>query len=111
RSTLVLILSLLLAATFLVFFFMNKKLSKRNQKSSVPRSNLRSFTYQELEEATDGSNEELERGAFGIVYEGFIEEMGSINSIVANMLDKVFQEGEKEFKTKPAQLDKHITEI
>ncbi|KAI3879994.1 hypothetical protein MKX03_020402 [Papaver bracteatum] len=110
RSTLVLILSLLLgssvffsfiflAAIFLVFFFMNKKLSKRNQSSSALRSNLRSFTYQELEEATDGFKEELGRGAFGIVYKGFIKEMGSTNSIAVKKLDKVFQEGEKEFKS------------
>ncbi|KAI3872479.1 hypothetical protein MKW98_007735 [Papaver atlanticum] len=110
RSTLVLILSLLLgssvffsfiflAAIFLVFFFMNKKLSKRKQTPSVMRSSLHSFTYQELEEATDGFKEELGRGAFGIVYKGFMEEMGSTNSIAVKKLDKVFQEGEKEFKS------------
>ncbi|KAI3996680.1 hypothetical protein MKX01_042371 [Papaver californicum] len=110
RSTLVLVGSLLLgssvffnfiflAAIFLVFFFMNKKLSKRKQNSSVLRSNLRSFTYQELEEATDHFKEEIGRGAFGIVYKGFIEEMGSANYIAVKKLDKVFQEGEKEFKS------------
>ncbi|KAI3902783.1 hypothetical protein MKW92_052147 [Papaver armeniacum] len=110
RSTLVRVVSVLLgssvffnfiflAAIFLVFFFMNKKLSKRKQTPSVMRSSPRSFTYQELEEATDGFKEELGRGAFGIVYKGFMEEMGSTNSIAVKKLDKVFQEGEKEFKS------------
>ncbi|KAI3847933.1 hypothetical protein MKW92_002137 [Papaver armeniacum] len=110
RSTLVRVVSILLgssvffnfiflAAISLVFFFMNKKLSKRKQTPSVMRSSPRSFTYQELEEATDGFKEELGRGAFGIVYKGFMEEMGSTNSIAVKKLDKVFQEGEKEFKS------------
>ncbi|MCL7040215.1 hypothetical protein MKW94_023803 [Papaver nudicaule] len=109
RSTVVLVVSLLLgssvffnfifvATIILVFFFMNKKLMRKGkQKSSVSRSSLRSFTYQELEEATDGFREELGRGAFGIVYKGFIEEIGS--TIAVKKLDKVFQEGEKEFKS------------
>lgn len=110
RSTLVRVVSILLgssvffnfiflASIFLVFFFMNKKLSKRKQTPSVMRSSPRSFTYQELEEATDGFKEELGRGAFGIVYKGCIEELGSTNSIAVKKLDKVFQEGEKEFKS------------
>ncbi|MCL7046326.1 hypothetical protein MKW94_011838 [Papaver nudicaule] len=75
---------------------MNKTLRRKNHKTSVLRSNLHSFTYQELEEATDGFTEELGRGAFGIVYKGFTEEMGSI---AVKKLDKVFHQGEKEFKS------------
>ncbi|MCL7033148.1 hypothetical protein MKW94_026763 [Papaver nudicaule] len=110
RSTLILVGSVLLgssvffnflflAATFLVFFYMDKKMRHNNHKSSVLRSNLRSFTYQELADATDGFKEEVGRGAFGIVYKGSIEEMGSTNVIAVKKLDKVFREGEKEFKS------------
>ncbi|KAI3951628.1 hypothetical protein MKW92_051568 [Papaver armeniacum] len=114
RSTLILVGSLLLgssvffnflllAATFLVFFFMDRKMRHNNKKSSILRSNLRSFTYQELEEATHGFKEELGRGAFGIVYKGFTEEMGSTNLVAVKKLDKVFREGEKEFQSEVGQ--------
>ncbi|OVA20880.1 Protein kinase domain [Macleaya cordata] len=110
RSTLILVGSVLLgssvffnflflAAIFLVFFFMEKRLRKNNQGSSVLRSNLHSFTYKDLEEATGGFKEELGRGSFGIVYKGVTEEMGLRNYIAVKKLDKVFREGEKEFKT------------
>ncbi|OVA20878.1 Protein kinase domain [Macleaya cordata] len=111
RSTLILVGSLLLgssvffnllllAPTCLMFFFKDyKKMRKINQESSVLISNLRAFTYKELEEATGGFKEELGKGAFGIVYKGVIQEMGSKNYIAVKKLDKVVQEGEKEFKT------------
>ncbi|RZC68048.1 hypothetical protein C5167_031304 [Papaver somniferum] len=62
-------------------------------------SNLQSFTYQELEEATKGFKDDLGRGAFRIVYKGIIDEMDSTSSVAVKRLDKVLQEGEKEFKT------------
>ncbi|KAI3954332.1 hypothetical protein MKW92_002479 [Papaver armeniacum] len=107
QSTVILVGSLLLgssvffnfiflAVIFVVFFFVNKTLRKKTQKTSILRSNLHSFTYQELEEATYGFTEELGKGAFGIVYKGFTEEMGSI---AVKKLDKVFHQGEKEFKS------------
>ncbi|KAI3886708.1 hypothetical protein MKX03_011130 [Papaver bracteatum] len=106
RSTVILVGSLLgssvffnfifLAVIFVVLLFVNKTLRKKTHKTSVLRSNLHSFTYEELEEATDGFSEELGRGAFGIVYKGFTEEMGSI---AVKKLDKVFHQGEKEFKS------------
>ncbi|RZC85406.1 hypothetical protein C5167_041590 [Papaver somniferum] len=118
RSTLLLVVSLLLGSSilfnfiflaralylnslaFLVCFFSTeKKLRGKAQDSSVSRSSLRSFTYQELEEATNGFKDELGRGAFGIVYKGLIEEMDSTRFIAVKRLDKVLQEGEKEFKT------------
>ncbi|KAI3914347.1 hypothetical protein MKW98_014954 [Papaver atlanticum] len=107
QSTLILVGSLLLGSSvffnfiflgviFVVMFFMNKTLRKKTHRTSVLRSNLHSFTYEELEEATDRFSEELGRGAFGIVYKGFTEEMGSI---AVKKLDKVFHQGEKEFKS------------
>ncbi|KAI3910572.1 hypothetical protein MKW98_027854 [Papaver atlanticum] len=92
---------MLLAVIFLVLFFFKdrKNMRKNNQDPSVMRSNLRSFTYQELKEATDGFKEVLGRGAFGIVYKGVVEEMGSRNYVAVKKLDKLVEEGEKEFKT------------
>lgn len=112
RSTFILVGSLLLGSSvffnfmllaviiMVVFFFKDRKnMRKNNQDPSVLRSNLRSFTYQELKEATDGFKEVLGRGAFGIVYKGVVEEMGSRNYVAVKKLDKLVEEGEKEFKT------------
>ncbi|KAI3914349.1 hypothetical protein MKW98_014956, partial [Papaver atlanticum] len=84
---------------FLVCFLTEKKLREKTQEPSVSRSSLRSFTYQQLEEATKGFKDELGRGAFGMVYKGIIDEMDSTSSVAVKRLDKVLQEGEKEFKT------------
>jgi len=57
------------------FVYQYKKKLKRVSKSDASiqiESNLRCFTYEELEEATNGFDKELGRGAFGIVYEGVI---------------------------------------
>ncbi|KAI3863556.1 hypothetical protein MKW92_011881 [Papaver armeniacum] len=116
RSTFILVGSLLLGSSILfnlIFLattlyhnslaflvcFTGKKLREKTQDSSVSRSSLPSFTYQELEEATNGFKDELGRGAFGIVYKGLIQEMDSTSSIAVKRLDKVLQQGEKEFKT------------
>ncbi|KAI3905661.1 hypothetical protein MKX01_036570 [Papaver californicum] len=76
RSTFILVGSLLLGSSVFFNFML-----KNSQDPSVLRSNLRSFTYQELKEATDGFKEVLGRGAFGIVYKGVVEEMGSRNYV------------------------------
>ncbi|XP_043700008.1 G-type lectin S-receptor-like serine/threonine-protein kinase LECRK2 [Telopea speciosissima] len=89
----------LLAAICLTAFIAYQKRPKSSkQDSSISESNLRSFTYKELEEATNGFKEELGKGAFGIVYKG-VYPLGSKNMIAVKRLDKVVQEGEKEFKT------------
>ncbi|XP_043711602.1 G-type lectin S-receptor-like serine/threonine-protein kinase LECRK3 [Telopea speciosissima] len=89
----------LLAAICLTAFVAYQRRSKNSkQDSSISETNLRSFTYKELEEATNGFKEELGKGAFGIVYKGLYP-LGSKNLVAVKRLDKVVQEGEKEFKT------------
>ncbi|KAG6655434.1 G-type lectin S-receptor-like serine/threonine-protein kinase LECRK4 [Carya illinoinensis] len=63
-----------------------------------PDMNMRSFTYKELEEATDGFKEELGRGSFGNVYKGVLVSSYS-KKVAVKKLDKVLKDGEKEFKT------------
>ncbi|CAN6696874.1 unnamed protein product [Malus baccata var. baccata] len=88
-----------LAAISLVFFYgYKKKHNLTSSASSIMEANLRSFTYKDLEEATDGFREELGRGAFGIVYKGIISSISSTNYVAIKKLDKMAQEGEKEFK-------------
>ncbi|KAK8705880.1 hypothetical protein V6N13_049466 [Hibiscus sabdariffa] len=61
-------------------------------------TNLRSFTYKEVEQATNRFKEELGRGAFGTVYKGELPSSYG-NFVAVKKLEKVVQEGEREFKT------------
>ncbi|KAF2290341.1 hypothetical protein GH714_011515 [Hevea brasiliensis] len=61
-------------------------------------SNLRCFSYEELFIATDGFKEVVGRGSFGIVYKGVVE-MGTKVPVAVKKLDKIVEEGEKEFRT------------
>ncbi|PRQ55839.1 putative protein kinase RLK-Pelle-SD-2b family [Rosa chinensis] len=58
---------------------------------------LPSFTYKELEGATDGFTEELGRGAFGVVYKGILP-IGSGVPVEVKKLNCAVQEGEIEFR-------------
>jgi serine/threonine protein kinase len=59
---------------------------------------LQAFSFQELVRATGGFSEELGRGAFGIVYKGVIDINGTKRYVAVKKLDKVAEEGEKEFR-------------
>ncbi|XP_017982175.1 PREDICTED: G-type lectin S-receptor-like serine/threonine-protein kinase RLK1 [Theobroma cacao] len=90
----------LIGALCLSFFFIyKKKLSKIDQGGL--ETNLRLFTYKELAEATNGFEEKLGRGAFGVVYKGTtrMSASGSRISIAVKKLDRVVTDGDKEFKT------------
>ncbi|XAR53273.1 Non-specific serine/threonine protein kinase [Bertholletia excelsa] len=58
---------------------------------------LKSFTYAQLEQVTDGFKEELGKGAFGTVYRGTIPYNQKI--VAVKRLDKVSADGEREFHT------------
>ncbi|KAA8549589.1 hypothetical protein F0562_001393 [Nyssa sinensis] len=89
---------ILIAAIFLGFFFIYKKKVRRiHRGESIVETNLHCFTYKELAEATNGFKEELGKGAFGIVYKGEID-TGSGNFVAVKKLDRMVQEGEREFK-------------
>uniref|UniRef100_A0A803R797 Receptor-like serine/threonine-protein kinase n=2 Tax=Cannabis sativa TaxID=3483 RepID=A0A803R797_CANSA len=96
--------NILLAATVCVgFFFLRQKNGSRRSKKisslkNMPDLNLRSFAYQELEEATNEFREELGRGAFGTVYKGMLDMDSSVIVIAVKKLNFVVPETEKEFK-------------
>ncbi|CAN6693444.1 unnamed protein product [Malus baccata var. baccata] len=50
------------------FFFIFRKKPEKPSTDIVLDSNLRSFSYEELQEATNGFKEELGKGAFGVVF-------------------------------------------
>ncbi|KAJ9559384.1 LOW QUALITY PROTEIN: hypothetical protein OSB04_013998 [Centaurea solstitialis] len=107
RSSLVLVGSILLSTSVFViavltglicvgfFSIYKKKPTIPNPSSKSLATNLPRFTYQELVEATNGFEDELGRGAFGIVYKGVIGE----NTVAVKKLNRVVQDGEKEFQT------------
>ncbi|KAF7153587.1 hypothetical protein RHSIM_Rhsim01G0187900 [Rhododendron simsii] len=78
-----------------------KKILNSHHGFGAVETNLRCFSYEELAEATDGFQEELGRGAFGIVYGGAVRMGNSRTSVAVKKLDRVVQEKgrEKEFKT------------
>nr|GLL31693.1 G-type lectin S-receptor-like serine/threonine-protein kinase LECRK3 [Ipomoea trifida] len=90
---------LFITVGFLGFFFAYRKKMKAflSNKQSVA-SNLLSFSYKELEEATEGFKQELGRGSFGIVYKGSIQ-MDSETIIAVKKLDSVVHDADKEFQT------------
>ncbi|KAF5481233.1 hypothetical protein F2P56_001901 [Juglans regia] len=57
---------------------------------------LRSFSYKELEKATNGFKEELGRGTFGALYKGTM--LGGNKTIAVRRLEKVVEEGQREFR-------------
>ncbi|XP_021756547.1 G-type lectin S-receptor-like serine/threonine-protein kinase LECRK3 [Chenopodium quinoa] len=76
------------------YFFEHRKNPKVSGNYSV-----RSFSYKELNEATNRFNEELGRGAFGVVYKGFIsDQLGTQTPIAVKKLDALSQNADKEFK-------------
>uniref|UniRef100_A0A5B7AC59 Receptor-like serine/threonine-protein kinase n=1 Tax=Davidia involucrata TaxID=16924 RepID=A0A5B7AC59_DAVIN len=90
---------LLLVVTLLFILRLNRKKPKTLQPcSTMPGMNLRSFSYKELEEATDGFREELGRGSFGIVYKGIISYENG-NFVAVKKLDKLEKRVEQEFNT------------
>ncbi|GLT59377.1 hypothetical protein SLA2020_321980 [Shorea laevis] len=90
------IFTLAVISLFLFYFYQRKlkDLSGIQRKGEI-ETNLRCFTYKELEDATKGFKEELGKGAFGTVYKGEL----SRNYVAVKKLEKVIQEWEKEFKT------------
>ncbi|MBA0850001.1 hypothetical protein Goshw_023881 [Gossypium schwendimanii] len=94
-----------LAAIALIFFCLYRRRlqnldgvhSHRHSRGDL-ETNMRSFTYKELEQATNGFKEELGSGAFGTVYKGELSPSYG-NYVAVKKLGKVVQEGEREFKT------------
>ncbi|KAL5725668.1 non-specific serine/threonine protein kinase [Ranunculus cassubicifolius] len=67
--------------------------------------NLQSFSYMELEDATDGFKEELGRGAVSVVYKGVLES-DSGRLVAVKRLDRVVHGNDKEFKAEMSAIGK-----
>ncbi|KAF3956244.1 hypothetical protein CMV_018609 [Castanea mollissima] len=110
KRSLILILSIILGlvsclcfvlatSTILVYrhkFDRYRKLSENVNLGLAEEFTLQSFSYNELEIATDGFKEELGRGSFGAVYKGTISKGDKIISV--KRLENAVEEGEREFR-------------
>ncbi|CAI8589116.1 unnamed protein product [Vicia faba] len=76
------------------------------QGATLLETNLCSFSYEALKEATQGFNEELGRGSFGIVYKGELKAASSSNVVAVKRLDRLAQDRDKEFKTELSAIGK-----
>ncbi|XP_039165910.1 G-type lectin S-receptor-like serine/threonine-protein kinase LECRK2 [Eucalyptus grandis] len=72
---------------------------KKNKNSTLinQATHMRTFNYQELQEATYGFKEEQGRGSFGIVYKGVLRSEDT-NLVVVKVLATMTGESEKEFE-------------
>ncbi|KAM7497314.1 hypothetical protein LguiA_021728 [Lonicera macranthoides] len=81
---------------------MSPKLKKINRpivaNNNIVETNLRAFSYEELVQAINGFKDELGRGAFSLVYKGVIDIGGTRSNVAIKKLDRVVQDGEKEFR-------------
>ncbi|KAK9949918.1 hypothetical protein M0R45_005427 [Rubus argutus] len=81
-------------------FHRYKSLMKHSNLELVDQEffTLKSFSYTELEIATDGFKEEIGRGSFGAVYKGTLSGGTSNKNVAVKRLEKVVEEGVREFK-------------
>ncbi|PHU08119.1 hypothetical protein BC332_24608 [Capsicum chinense] len=87
---------LMLLALLYVFKFKGRYPKKLSAYQAVPGVNIRSFSYNELEEATNGFKEELGTGAFSTVYKAILnDENGKV--VAVKKLHKTVTEGEQGF--------------
>ncbi|KAJ6947942.1 G-type lectin S-receptor-like serine/threonine-protein kinase LECRK3 [Populus alba x Populus x berolinensis] len=110
QSTTVLIVSILLGSSVFInivmtlaiciaiYFSYHNKLLTISSVSNVASTNIRSYAYKELEQATGGFKQILGKGAFGTVYKGVLASYPK-RFVAIKKLEKFEQEGEKEFKT------------
>ncbi|KAL0006640.1 hypothetical protein SO802_008142 [Lithocarpus litseifolius] len=89
---------LFLAIFVAVYYLYHKKQKFPWNIDSTFATNVRSYTYKELEEATRGFKQTVGNGAFRTVYKGVLPS-DSKRFVAVKKLGKVIEEGEKEFKT------------
>ncbi|XP_074283868.1 G-type lectin S-receptor-like serine/threonine-protein kinase LECRK1 [Silene latifolia] len=93
---------ILLCVVGLGLFFVYKKNTIRGyddhkRHSTSEYNTAHSFTYKELESATNGFRDEIGSGAFGVVYKGNITTGGNQYFVAVKRLDRTFKGADKEF--------------
>ncbi|XP_059641120.1 G-type lectin S-receptor-like serine/threonine-protein kinase LECRK2 [Cornus florida] len=75
-----------------------KRLSENGSLGLNSEFTMRSFSYSELVEATDGFKEELGRNSFGAVYKGAISDAEGKKLIAVKRIERDMEEGKREFR-------------
>ncbi|KAM7497313.1 hypothetical protein LguiA_021727 [Lonicera macranthoides] len=90
----------LLGVGFFGFFSIYKKKINRASvgNKNIVENNLCAFSYEVLVQATNSFKDELGRGAFSLVYKGVLDIGGTRSNVAIKKLDRVFEDGEKEFR-------------
>ncbi|GLT59539.1 hypothetical protein SLA2020_323520 [Shorea laevis] len=96
RSSAFLNLSLLIATLWAVH--RNRRVILVQPCRAIQGMSLQSFTYKELEEATNKFEEELGKGACSTVYKGVLDTGNNKNLIAVKRLDKMVKDNDKEFQ-------------
>ncbi|GLT59542.1 hypothetical protein SLA2020_323550 [Shorea laevis] len=73
---------------------------------AIQGMSLQSFTYKELEEATNKFEEELGKGACSTVYKGVLDTGNNKNLIAVKRLDKMVKDNDKEFQAEMSAIGK-----
>ncbi|KAL5560340.1 hypothetical protein UlMin_036551 [Ulmus minor] len=92
-ASIILLFSVILLFRSRLFSF-EKISNESNEELMAEAVSLRSFTYNELEQATGGFIEPLGRGSFGTVFKGTFAQ----RAIAVKRLEKVMADGEVEFQ-------------
>ncbi|CAL2262853.1 unnamed protein product [Prunus armeniaca] len=114
NSTLIVVGSVLLSSSgflnfllLLTIYLVVSRIYYREAKVSQPYlvMNLKYFTYEELEEATNGFKEELGHGGFATVFKGVLgADMGKF--VAVKRLDSMVKESELEFKAEMSAISR-----
>ncbi|BBH04368.1 receptor-like protein kinase 1 [Prunus dulcis] len=115
NSTLILVGSLLLSSSgflnillLLITYLLVSRMYCGRAKVIQPYlvMNLKYFTYEELEEATNGFKEELGRGAFATVFKGVLRSSDNGKYVAVKRLDNMVKDNELEFKAEISSIGK-----
>ncbi|XP_041990541.1 G-type lectin S-receptor-like serine/threonine-protein kinase LECRK2 [Salvia splendens] len=98
---------LFLLSSFFIVFYLRRTKSIMEQRSHVQPagvSTISSFSFKEIEEATNGFSEELGRGACSIVYRGTLKNDGKV--VAVKKLHKIFEQADDEFKAEVSSISR-----
>ncbi|GKV12560.1 hypothetical protein SLEP1_g23687 [Rubroshorea leprosula] len=96
-------LNLVLSIATLWVVFRKRRITQPS--GGIQGISLRSFTYKELEGATNNFKEELGKGACSTVYKGILA-IGNNNLIAVKRLDKMVTDSEQEFQAETSAIGK-----
>ncbi|KAH6765610.1 hypothetical protein C2S52_016593 [Perilla frutescens var. hirtella] len=92
------VLFFLLSSLFFLFYFNPRKLKmlRASKVHSVGVNTITRFSFKELQEATNGFEDELGRGACSTVYQGAVKDTGKV--VAVKKLNRIAKESDPEFQ-------------